>query len=223
MTLFRFRTDGSDYHVNAYELKDTYKAFIFMYKNNQLVSIVNNNDAIELWGKVFGSYYYHIPRIPQLAELADLLIENKVAINSPEFYTVDHLEKELSSKQTTEVILNILLNPFLAASLVYIVPVAATIEAPKYYAETNTLNTFHATVDSIKLYATTQEVNTLLGAPDNQFSLNNQLVYVYNPLNEQQSSTPSKLTNSVSLGFQNNKLIWIGYYYNAYTVYKYNG
>jgi len=211
LPLFKFISNTRHYHAVAYEPEDTFKSCVFLYKDDILVSVVYSHTGMEIWNSVYGSYHTSSPSPSGFSQIVDQLINSKLNLQKTNFLSVNKTLKEKHDKDLKETLIANTFMPLGLVAAAYLAPVVA----PYAIYNENDLQkqaaVFLKKVNSINFGSPNEYAISVLGQPSNTISTNEQLILIFDPKIE----TAMQLTHTVSMGFTNNKLYWVGYFYDA--------
>jgi len=79
--MFRLWVDGKEYFISLYRPSKQFRSYVFLYENNILVSVVDTEDALEIWKAYFGKYSESIPNQEKFLGAVSHLKRSRIYLN----------------------------------------------------------------------------------------------------------------------------------------------
>lgn len=210
--LFRLRLDTKDYFAETYVNNDTNEKFVFVYEGNTLSGVITAEAAKSYWQLQFKHNYGHryvVPDALQLANIATTAITSRLDIDRVYRKSLDNKEKPKIPRELAETAAANALMPLGLMMYIATAPVSIPLTGAALIDAKTSESDFIKTVLKIPLGSSIEDVSSALGQPIKRHLVKNQEVLVYVP----RWNSRAINRNAVTLGFVENQLEWIGYYY----------
>lgn len=209
--LFKLRFDMKDYYAEAYTNENSNEKFIFVYEDNKLSGIITAEAAEKYWLSQFKhkyGYRYVIPDASRLASIAITAITSRLEID--QLYTSSSDKQTKSKKhELVEMVVANTIMPLGLMGYIATAPISIPLTGALLIdAKTNESDFMKAAL-KIPLGSSIEGVSSALGEPVSSHLANTQRVLVYVPRWNKKAINRTGAT----LGFVDNQLEWIGYYY----------
>lgn len=208
--LFKFYSENKEYFAVSVEPKNTYQGYVLLFEDEQLSSIIPVEKGIQIWEEAYDSYKRTVPTVDKFDYIVSRLAEEQLDISTTNFLKVN--EKSINDKEVTQAIATNIFMPLGLVAFIVTAPILVpyTVNAMNQAELEEQL--FLEKLNSVKLKSSMNMVETQLGKARSKYTNEGESILLFDEKTKDDNYNP--LCN-VSMGFVQDELKWIGYYFHA--------
>jgi hypothetical protein len=211
--IFRFSSNQKNYFTETFSPGETQQSYVLLYEDDRLIVVITAEVGRRIWGQVFGQFDASLPVSEKFEDILNLIRAERLDLRSTNFNALNReAQKERQKIRNYDVTTGLVYLPFGLFAAVATAPVlvpAMLMDNTESEIEKREADII-AGADHIPLGASSALVNDLLGEPVAEFNDGKEKILVFDP-----STKKLFLRSKISIGLNNDTVVWIGYYYDA--------
>jgi hypothetical protein len=210
--LFKFYSKNKVYYAASFKPDGTYQGYVLLFENNQLTSIISAEKGMKIWEEIYGEYWISVPSIDKFDEITSRIIAEKLDLSEIDFSEVNKKNRTKFREGVTEAVAANVFMPFGLIAVVVTGPILIPYVMHELNETEKREKSFLRKVESVPLNSSSSLVKAALGKVENKYKTNGQEILMFHEGVKYKNHLP---VSNVSMGFVNDELQWIGYYFHA--------
>lgn len=208
--LFRFGESQKTYFAETYSPGDTLQNYVFLFEDNNLISVITAETGKQIWEQVFGQYGKSLPVSAKFQDVLKHVRSARLDLQRVNFFSANKEAQAQRQKGINESVAANLLMPLGLIAIVATAPVSVPMMVGANSEFETREAAFVAQADRVPLGASSALVRDYLGAPVAEFENGEERVLVFDP-----STKTLILRSKVSIGLNKDTVTWVGYYFDV--------